>query len=76
MVVNLDDSGGGFPNALTMTVPAFATLNNPIGFRIRLSHTDNMTPYGRTDAGEVEDYFINLSCPLSICLPQAIEVKK
>jgi len=48
-------------------------LNNLLGFRIRLSNEDNMTPNGHIYSGEVEDYLIDVNCPPSICLPTATQ---
>ncbi len=71
MVANLSDDGAGNfgPTTLPVTVPANAVENQQIGVRARLSHTNNMTPYGIVDAGEVEDYLIQISCETPICLP-------
>jgi len=68
MVADLDDTSG-LPSYLTIPIPTDANLNTPLGFRIRLSNTDNMTPFGRIGSGEVEDYLININCPNSICTP-------
>ncbi len=73
MVANLDDTGGSFPATLDITVPADAVQDQPIGFRIRLSTQDDMTPYGVAPNGEVEDYMITISCPPTVCLPVTIQ---
>ena len=72
MVANLDDTGGSFPATLDIAVPADAVQGQPLGFRIRLSTQDNMTPYGAAPNGEVEDYMITVSCPPTVCLPVSI----
>lgn len=64
-----DNEDGIFPAFLEINIPENSTLNQHLGFRIRLSNTTNMTPYGQLNAGEVEDYIVNLNCPESICLP-------
>ena len=70
MVVDLKDNTDGiFPTYLEITVPATAITGSSVGFRLRLSNTDNMTPYGRINSGEVEDYLISIDCPQVICLP-------
>lgn len=77
MVADLMDDGmGNFgsPN-ITINVPALAIENQNIGFRARLSHEDNMTPNGQATSGEVEDYFIAISCESPICLPVVVAKK-
>ncbi len=68
MVIDIDDSSG-FPAYLEITVPTDAQTGNLLGFRVRLSNTDNMTPYGRINSGEVEDYLLGVDCPQILCLP-------
>ncbi|HHB78270.1 MAG TPA: hypothetical protein ENK85_03430, partial [Saprospiraceae bacterium] len=68
MVADLDDAAS-FPPALLITVPTNALQSQPLGFRVRISTTDNMTPLGEISNGEVEDYLITVSCPASSCLP-------
>jgi len=34
---------------------------------VRLSNTDNMTPYGQVSSGEVEDYMLGIECPQAVC---------
>ncbi len=58
-----------FPSYLEIAIPANALLNVPLGFRIRLSNTNNMTPYGKVSSGEVEDYLLLVACPQNNCLP-------
>ncbi len=75
MEVDMDDSRG-FPVYLEFTVPVTAKTGSLLGFRIRLSNTDNMTPYGLVNSGEVEDYLLDIDCPQMICLPIETELKK
>ncbi len=78
MVADLSDDGfGNFGQThFTVNIPADATTDQLLGFRARLSHTDNMTPYGVMDAGEVEDYLIELTCDPNICLPVQITIPR
>ena len=77
MVVDYKDAKDGiFPPSLEIPIPVFAVTDSSIGFRIRLSHTDNMTPYGRVASGEVEDYLLGIDCPQNICLPIEIDIDK
>lgn len=70
MVVNLQDNADGdFPAFFDITVPTDADLDNLLGFRIRLSNEDNMSPNGHAFSGEVEDYIMNIDCLDNICLP-------
>ncbi len=68
MVADMDDAAS-FPSALVITVPTNAVQNQKLGFRVRLSTTNNMTPYGEIANGEVEDYFITVQCTSPKCLP-------
>ena len=68
MVIDIDDSSG-FPSLLQITTPTDAKTGSLLGFRLRLSNTNNMTPYGRVDSGEVEDYLLGVACPQVICFP-------
>ncbi|MEM6379127.1 MAG: GEVED domain-containing protein, partial [Bacteroidota bacterium] len=68
-----DDSGGPLPNRMPITIPPNATTGSQLGWRIRISNQDNMTPYGLQPNGEVEDYLIGIDCP-QICLPVNIRV--
>jgi len=54
---------------ITVTVPSGAVTGEFLGVRIRISNEDNMTPYGRIESGEVEDYLIGLECKTQICVP-------
>ena len=76
MVVDLSaDGAGNFGQLSTaIAVPANAAKNQSLGFRARLSHTDNMTPIGQVLSGEVEDYLIMVSCKDPICLPMTISI--
>ena len=56
-----DNKDGVFPAYLEITIPATALVNNLLGFRIRLSNANNLTPYGRVNSGEVEDYLIRVA---------------
>lgn len=58
-----------FQNYFEITIPTNAVTGTYIGMRLRLSHQDNMTPYGRLESGEVEDYLIGIDCPQIICIP-------
>lgn len=71
-----DNKDGVFPAYLTIPIPNTATTGSLLGFRIRLSNTDNMTPYGRVNSGEVEDYLLGIDCPQMICLPIEVELKR
>jgi len=68
MVMNFDDAFSLFPSSVLINVPMNAVLNTVVGFRLRISHEDNMTPYGNFDSGEIEDYLIAIDCK-QICLP-------
>ena len=76
MIADLSDDGAGDfgISTLTINVPSNATQNQALGVRFRLSLTDNMTPYGQVNSGEVEDYLISVGCPLEQCLPAIIQV--
>lgn len=63
-----------FPTYLELTVPNDAQQGSLLGLRLRLSHRDNMTPYGQIDSGEVEDYLLGVDCPQVHCLPIGVEV--
>jgi len=67
MVADMDDAAS-FPSSLSITVPSTAVQNQKIGFRVRISTTNNMTPYGEISDGEVEDYMIMVKCPPQKCL--------
>jgi len=67
MVVDIDDNAG-MPNYLSISVPTTIAVEQPLGLRLRLSNTDNMTPYGMINSGEVEDYLIEVSCEQNTCL--------
>lgn len=74
MIANLSDDGAGDfgQTSISIPVPSDVETDTQIGFRARLSHTDDMTPNGRVDSGEVEDYLIQASCQPEICLPITI----
>ena len=71
-----DNKDGIFPAYLEVIIPANALANNLLGFRIRLSNANNLTPYGRVNSGEVEDYLIRVECATEICLPIEAVIKK
>ncbi len=70
MVVDIDDAAG-FSSALSIVVPTNAIQGQKVGFRVRISNTNNMTPYGEILNGEVEDYMITVACPAPKCLPMS-----
>lgn len=74
-VVDIDDSAG-FPSQLNIPVPQGIDQDQNIGVRLRLSNTDDMTPYGAVDSGEVEDYLLSINCKTNICLPTTVTIKK
>jgi len=77
MVTNLADTGtGDFPEFLLINIPADAQTGSLLGFRVRLSHTDNMTPYGGVTSGEVEDYLLGVECAQVVCEPAETDLKK
>lgn len=63
-VVDLSDDGNGDfgTNFLQISIAATAVRNQPLGMRIRLSHTDDMLPTGSLNNGEVEDYLVTVLC--------------
>ncbi|MEM6317578.1 MAG: GEVED domain-containing protein [Bacteroidota bacterium] len=77
MVANFKDAtDGNFPNSINGTVPTNATTGRLLGVRIRVSNTDNMTPYGYQNSGEIEDYLIGIDCPSIICVPVSYEINR
>lgn len=77
MVIDLKDNEDGvFPSFLTINIPNDAVKGVQVGFRIRISNEDNMTPYGRVASGEIEDYLLGIDCPQNICLPVEIDINK
>ena len=54
---------------MIIQVPVNVQTNSLLGVRIRFSNTDNMTPYGMINSGEVEDYLISVTCPTKNCIP-------
>ena len=77
LVVDLKDNEDGiFPDYLTISIPTTAMTGSLLGFRVRLSNTNNMTPYGRVSSGEVEDYLLGIACPQAICLPAVTELRQ
>jgi len=78
MVANVADNGSGVfgASSTTINVPNNVVLDQDFGFRARLSHEDNMTPYGQAFSGEVEDYILRASCKTNICLPVGISITR
>lgn len=70
-----DNTDGVFPAYLTIAIPSTATTGSLLGFRIRLSNTNDMTPYGRVNSGEVEDYLLGVECE-QICLSIEVMMKR
>ncbi|MFK7983668.1 MAG: GEVED domain-containing protein [Saprospiraceae bacterium] len=68
MVLDVADPNQGLFNYLEINVPTDAITEQFLGLRIRLSHQDNMTPYGLQQSGEIEDYLIMIKCS-EVCLP-------
>jgi len=76
MVIDLKDNEDGiFPSYTTIDMPTDAIKDTKVGFRIRLSNENNMTPYGRVNSGEIEDYLLIIGCPETICVPIEIQIK-
>ena len=75
-IADWDDADGPFSDYLIINIPENAKIDAFLGFRIRISLTDNMTPYGRVNSGEVEDYLISIDCPQVTCLPATTTVIK
>lgn len=75
LVFDANDADSPIPNRMEMTTSANVINDFPLGFRIRISLQDNMTPYGPQPNGEVEDYFIRLNCP-KICLPITVDIRR
>ncbi|MEM1121850.1 MAG: SdrD B-like domain-containing protein, partial [Bacteroidota bacterium] len=76
-VANLKDNGDGvFPAHLEINVPPNTITASSIGFRVRLSNSNNMTPYGRVNSGEVEDYLLTVNCPETVCPTVEATIKK
>ena len=63
-------------NYIEVTAPTNAISGEFLGVRIRISNEDNMSPYGRIDSGEIEDYLIGLDCKTQICLPINVTLKR
>ena len=75
-VIDIDDGTQAFPSNLEMIVPTNVVTEQPFGLRMRISQTDNMTPYGRISTGEVEDYLLLVNDCRQLCLPIIFEVRK
>ncbi len=76
IIVDIDDSTTAFPTFITVAVPAVIADNVPIGARFRLSHTPDMSPYGRVESGEIEDYLIQIDCATGTCIPMSSIIKR
>ncbi len=76
IIVDIDDSTTPFPAFITVAVPNTIADNVPIGVRFRLSHTPDMTPYGKAESGEIEDYLIQIDCATGICIPISSIIKR
>lgn len=76
MVADFNDASGSFPAEMIIPIPAGAQQNQDLGFRIRMSNMDNMTPLGPADSGEVEDYLLRISCSSEQCLTPTIEINR
>ena len=78
MVADLSDDGAGNfgQSSFQVNVPQNLPLNQLLGFRARLSHTDNMTPSGQVSSGGVEDYLIMATCQVPICLPVQVTIRR
>ena len=76
MIFDSDDSLGPFNEQIPITVPQDASMNQNLGIRIRISHEDNMTPYGSIASGEVEDYIIRLECNSQDCIKTSVQIKR
>ena len=75
MVADWEDSTTTFPDRLEVSIPATAQTGTLLGYRIRISNQDNMTPYGLQPNGEVEDYLIEIDCS-QVCLPVQVNIIK
>jgi len=76
MIFDVTDPNQGLYNVINMNVPADVLTGDFIGLRIRISNEDNMTPYGKIENGEVEDYLIGIECPIQICVPISTTINK
>ena len=68
-----DPTSGLFPH-MEIKIPTSVAEDQELGFRIRISKEDNMTPYGVIGSGEVEDYLIQVSCGEKTCISVSVEV--
>lgn len=75
VAVYKDNTDGIFSDFLEIDIPAGVQTGNQLGFRIRLSLTNDMTPIGRITSGEVEDYLLTVDCPSTNCLAAENELK-
>ncbi len=73
-----DDASGDFgqDGYLTINIPDDIVLDADLGMRARLGDENNMTPYGVSGSGEVEDYLIRISCDDFNCLPFNISINR
>ncbi len=75
-VIDLSDDGAanfGQNGYLTINIPNNVVVEQNFGFRVRLSHEDDMTPYGTINSGEIEDYLLQIDCDYNICLAVQIQ---
>jgi len=74
--IDIQDNGFGnySQDYLTMEIPLHAVLGK-VGFRARLSHDNNLSPYGQASIGEVEDYLLEITENTDICLPLIITIE-
>ncbi len=75
MVADWNDETTMFSDRMEVTIPSIVKLDTALGWRIRISHQDNMTPYGPQPNGEVEDYLVTVACS-EICIPIKATVLK
>ena len=73
LVCDKNDSLNTINNLIEITAPVTATTGTPLGLRIRISHQNNMLPYGLLNEGEVEDYLINVACKSKVCIPITVK---
>ncbi len=76
MVFDVSDPSAGLYDYIETMVPLDSNLNEQLGFRIRISNEDNMTPLGIVSSGEVEDYLIQVNCKPFICLPKGVSISR
>ena len=75
-VVDIHDGTNPLPTQVDLTVPSDVIDQQAFGVRLRISNTDNMTPYGIAASGEVEDYLLIMDCKRKVCLPATLTVNR